>query len=174
MITNGRTLIQIEGEMIYIVDSITNVPHSAFEIYVSGCTRHCKGCQNEEIQAFGIGTPWVEWEKKNSRKYLNPLIKRIWILGGDLLCQSYEDIVYMIKNIRQKTDKELWLWTGETLDNILNNSDFKHIAKQFDYIKSGPYDANNTNSYEYPLDDGVTLKIIGDNQKIHKVSEILK
>lgn len=161
--------------MIYIVDSITNIPHSAFEIYVSGCTRHCKGCQNKEIQAFGIGTPWVEWERKNSKKYLNPLFKRIWILGGDLLCQSYEDIIYMIKNIKEKTDKELWLWTGETMENIKKNQDFLHIVRQFDYVKSGPFDIDNKESYEYTLSDGTKLKIIGNNQKVYKISEeILK
>ena len=154
--------------MIYIASSVMNIPHHALEIYVSGCTRKCQGCQNSYIQKFGYGTPWIEWNKKNSKKYYNSLVSKIWILGGDLLCQEYEDIVYLVNDIKKSTRKELWLWTGETLENIKKSKYLLDIALMFDYIKSGPYDINNKEKVTYIIEDR-ELEIAGSNQSIHRI-----
>ena len=154
--------------MIYIASSIMNIPHSALEIYVSGCFRHCKGCQNEYIQKFGYGTSWTEWNKKNKKKYLSPIVEKIWILGGDLLCQEYEDALFLIKDIRRETNKELWLWTGETMEGIKGKEPLFEIASLFDYVKTGPYQKENKEKKTYDI-NGVSLEIAGSNQELYKV-----
>ena len=109
-----------------------------YEIHLSGCTRNCKGCHNKELQSFQFGTDI------DLNKYLKKLRKRtkfydaICIMGGDLLCQDFEDaqgFAIMLRTAFPK--KELWLFTGEEIHLVP-----KWAKEIFDYIKTGPYIEN--------------------------------
>lgn len=111
---------------------------ATFEIYVSGCTRGCKGCHNTELSSFdyGLDTSIEEY----ITKILLPradLYDIIAVTGGDLLCQDSTEAEHLAKTLRQKfPNKEMWLFTGE--DEIENVPQW---AKEiFDVIKTGRYD----------------------------------
>lgn len=135
----------------------------AFEIYVSGCTHNCAGCHNPELQAYGVGKSWLKWYRLNKHNLKNSLVERIWVLGGDLMCQeipAYLDMVHDLKS----TGKELWLWTGKELDEIPKGYD---VLKHFDYIKTGRYQANKP-AYVVPV-NRMTITLASANQKIYDV-----
>jgi len=106
------------------------------ELYISGCTRNCKGCHNPELQEFSSG------EKLDIDEIIKKLLTKeqlfsiISISGGDLLCQKETEAISLVDALKSAfPNKEMWLFTGE--------SDFKNIpywAKdKFDVIKYGPY-----------------------------------
>lgn len=152
--------------VIRIASTEYNPNARALEIYVSGCTRKCKGCHNIELQDYSRGILWEEWLVKNNKKLHNPLIKRLWILGGDLLCQdiqSYHDMMSSFK----KHKLEMWLWTGCEYDKI--PSDFQ-IWKYFDVVKAGPYDCGDHkySFFNIVTDNGAfKLRLSGSNQQIY-------
>ena len=108
---------------------------STYEIHISGCTRHCKGCHNYDLQDFNFG------EELNLNKYIEKLKKRakfydaIAVLGGDLLCQDFFEAKTFAVTLRTAfPKKELWLFTGEEIHSVP-----KWAKAIFDYIKVGPY-----------------------------------
>lgn len=108
---------------------------STYEIYVSGCKRKCKNCNNQMLQDFDYGKSinisafFIDLKKRTD------LYEAIAILGGDLLHQNEQEALDFSNMLRTSfPNKELWLFTGEELDDIPN------WAKEiFDYIKTGCY-----------------------------------
>ena len=95
-----------------------NYPHRAVEIYVSGCTRACPGCHNPELQRYGVGKKWQRWLRDNTHRLhdeYSQLTDRIWVMGGDLLCQQPEDAVEFLRALRNASGPAVpvWVWTGE-------------------------------------------------------------
>ena len=144
-----------------------NYVYKALEVFVSGCTRNCPGCQNPELHEFGKGTPYKKWLKtfvKQKDRYLS-LVNKIWIVGGDLLCQDLElaeDFIAHLDNLIPLS-VQIVLWTGEeSLVNVPNEI-FQHV----DGVKLGSF-VKRTKSYEalYFEEDGssTTVKLAGNNQ----------
>ena len=152
--------------MIRIASSEYNPNAGALEIYVSGCTRYCRGCHNEELQDYSRGIPWYEWLELNKRKIESRLVKRIWFLGGDVLCQDLRSYHRMMRAFKE-FGLEMWLWTGCEYNRI---SDSYYIWDYFDVVKAGPYDVTSTKSSLYNLQTPAgkfRLKLAGENQCIY-------
>lgn len=107
--------------MLRIAGTEVNIDHSAFEVYVTGCTRGCLGCHNPELQGFGGGMKWTHWYRQNQGKLKDLPLMNVWILGGDLLCQYDEsDVVEFLKYLRRTVPEgtKLWLWTGGEFSEV--------------------------------------------------------
>ena len=116
-----------------------NFTHKALEVFVSGCTRNCPGCHNPELQKYGVGKKWQRWIRENAYRLqydYSMLVNKLWIVGGDLLCQPPEDVVEFLKALRKAAPSlQLIVWTGEQqLKNI--DDDVKALVDGF---KLGPY-----------------------------------
>lgn len=97
-------------------------------LFVSGCTIHCKDCFNTEYQDFCYGDTFNE----STIEYIllcvaNPNISGLSVLGGEPLEQDYT-LEKLLKSVKQKTNKSIWLWTGYTYEelshrqkNLVNN-----------------------------------------------------
>lgn len=121
----------------YIFPSFNPYDKPCFEIYISGCTRNCKGCHANELANFDYG------QEINIEEYIKTfLLTRsaffdiISITGGDLLCQNQDEALEFIEALYLAfPKKEFWLFTGE--------DDFKKIpdycTHYFDVIKYGSY-----------------------------------
>lgn len=108
-------------------------------LWLQGCTHHCKGCQNPETWCFNGGK---EFDAKAKDKLIEllklPYIKGLTLSGGDPL-DSYQDVYNLLVELKELfKDKDIWLYTGYTLDEI-ENSD-KHIVLDYiDYLIDGTY-----------------------------------
>lgn len=122
--------------MLTILSSEYDADRSTLEVYVSGCSRGCKGCHNPEAQKFGQGRRWPLWLRDNAFKLKSESVKSVWILGGDLLCHPTYEVVEFLRGLRKVIPhKPLWLWTGEMfLSNIPSE-----VCDYFEYIKTGTY-----------------------------------
>jgi anaerobic ribonucleoside-triphosphate reductase activating protein len=134
-----------------------NLNHKALEIYISGCDGYCKGCHNYELWDFNIGNPWYKF---NFNKILNPLVDRVWIMGGEPLLQEKKELQNFIYNVNMYTNnkKEIWIWTR--FNEIPNN-----LKQYISYVKTGEYKEDLPNYIE-PL---FGIKLASNNQKIIKV-----
>jgi anaerobic ribonucleoside-triphosphate reductase activating protein len=105
--------------------SIGNGEGIRTSLYVSGCNFHCNGCFNPETWDFNYGLPYTD---KTEEEILN-LIKSdrvdgLSLLGGDPLCQSYEDIELLLQLVLKVKDlgKNTWIWSGFTWEELMQTS----------------------------------------------------
>jgi len=108
----------------------------AYEIYVSGCSLHCKNCHNPELQWFDYGTDWKEMRDQVAADLLDMKgwYDCIAILGGDLLSQDRVIAKKFIEDLKIMTPVPFWLFTGYDVDKIP-----KWVWQYFDVVKYGPY-----------------------------------
>lgn len=159
--------------------SISNGPGVRTVLWVSGCSIHCKGCQNPESWSCDSGKPFDDSAKQELFNTLNkPYISGVTFSGGHPLeSKNVETIYLLIKEIREKfPTKDIWLYTGYTLERIFPKvitSDFnpdrvyrQQIVSMCDVIVDGPY-------IEEQRD--ITLPFRGSkNQRLIDVKETIK
>lgn len=134
-------------------------------LYVSGCRIHCKGCHNFEAWDFNSGKPFTEIEANEILESLKPNhIAGLSILGGEPfeLENQYEVWKLMDKVKKTLPDKNIWIYSGNTLEDLLAKYDhlpvFGLIMGLADILIDGPYLEAQRN---------VTLKFRGsENQRI--------
>ena len=112
----------------------------AFDIFVSGCTRNCYNCFNKAEQDFNYGNVITDNIFDSLICKINSnlsVIKKIRIMGGDLLCQDEEEALKFIVRIRRETALPIILYTGAEKKEIPN-----WCFGLFDGIKYGRYEYN--------------------------------
>lgn len=92
-------------------------------LYVSGCTRACRGCHNRETWDPCYGTPFTD---DTLARVLDgcdhPWVSGLSLLGGDPLYQSnQQEVLRLLKGFRGRfgRGKDVWLWTGCVLERDL-------------------------------------------------------
>ena len=126
-------------------------------LWISGCTHHCKGCQNRQTWDFDSGKTIDNDIKEKLISILKlPYIKGLTLSGGDPLC-SYDEVVELVKELKEiLPDKDIWLYTGFTMDII--KKAMPSILKYIDVIVDGEFIENKRD---------ITLAFRGSsNQKI--------
>ncbi len=113
-------------------------------LFVSGCSLHCKNCQNPQTWDKDSGIPFDE----NAKQEIFDELKKDYIAGitltGGHPLEHYnlDEVTNLCKEIKAKfPDKTIWLYTGFVYENLLE------LYKQnklpiFDYIDvlvDGPY-----------------------------------
>lgn len=131
-------------------------------IYVSYCTHSCLGCQNQKY--------WNDSGEKYlidvivDKLYTNPLTD-ITISGGDGLTVQYENTLELCKRLKNKGNKNIWLYTGYTYDDLFEIGK-DEILKYIDILVDGRFDVDKRN---------VTLKFRGSsNQRLVDVQKSLE
>lgn len=109
-------------------------------LWVAGCRHRCPGCQNPETWDFNGGYAF----DKEARDFLfNELgksyIDGLTLSGGDPL-YSVDEIIPLCKEIKEKFPKKnIWLYTGFTLEEIQASPSLKKILPYIDVLIDGPY-----------------------------------
>ena len=111
-------------------------PGLRISIYCAGCAHHCKGCHNPQSWDFGAGR-WMEVDD------LMEIIKadtisNVSFSGGDPLYQV-EAFTELARRIKTETGKNIWCWTGFTMEQIRSNSRLSMILPYLDVVVDGPY-----------------------------------
>lgn len=106
-------------------------------LFVQGCKFCCKGCFNKDTWDFNGGK---EWTKNIEDEFIDlckrPYIKAVSILGGEPLQQD-DDLVNLLKRIKEEVNKPISLWTGYKFNNI--PEDKKIILNYVDEITDGQF-----------------------------------
>ena len=111
-------------------------------LYVSGCKHNCNDCQNKETWDFKAGKPYTkDVEEILFDRIDKPYIKGLTLTGGDPLFNC-KDILPLLRRFRERfgDTKNVWLYTGFTMDEILSSTDEKcEILKLCDAIVDGRF-----------------------------------
>lgn len=102
-------------------------------LYVAGCPLRCENCHNSQFWDISSGT---ERTIEDVFAELNQDDCNISILGGEPLLQ-YEAVMELCKMIKERTPKTIWLWSGYTLDYILEH--YPDILQYANVLVDGPF-----------------------------------
>ena len=134
-------------------------------LWCSGCSLHCKECQNPQTWDKNSGVLFDEDARKEIFEQLNKsYISGITYSGGHPLePYNIKTITKLAKEIKEKfPNKTQWLYTGFIWENVKD----LEIIKYLDVLIDGPYIA---------LKRDITLKWRGSsNQRVIDVQQSLK
>ncbi len=88
-------------------------------LFVSGCTHHCKGCFQPETWAFDYGEPYTEETENQIVESLKPAyIEGLTVLGGEPLePMNQMEVVKLLRRIKAELpEKNIWIYTGYTYE----------------------------------------------------------
>lgn len=147
---------------------VTNGPGVRTTLFVSGCTNNCPECFNKDQQDFNYGK---KWDKETEEKFLSyvksPNVMGVSILGGEPMEQTMDrSLVELLKRIKGETRKSIWLWSGFTYENIIEDEKKREILECVDVLVDGRFvvDLRNLN-----------LKYRGsENQRVINVAKSLE
>lgn len=108
-------------------------------LWISGCTHKCEGCHNQSLWDFNNGKEFVGDIKERLFSILSlPYIKGLTLTGGDPLL-SFDDVFSLCKEVKKQfPSKDIWLYTGFTMDYISNN-EMSSILQYIDVLVDGKY-----------------------------------
>lgn len=159
--------------------SIANGTGIRVVLWVSGCSLHCKGCQNPETWNLNSGKLFDEKSKIELFDALDkPYIQGITFSGGHPLEDGNVETIYLlIKEIKENfPNKDIWLYTGYTLEQIfpfvitddfdINRFYKQEIIRMCDIVVDGKYIEELRN---------ITLKWKGSsNQRVIDIKKTLE
>lgn len=113
-------------------------------LFVAGCTKRCKGCQNPTSHDFNTG---VKLNKELLNDIFNniaerPYVQGITLSGGDPLeALNKQDTMYVIESFKQTfPHKDVWIYTGEMWEDIKKDFTEEWLLKYVDVIVDGRFD----------------------------------
>ena len=101
---------------------VANGPGIRVSLFVSGCTRGCKGCFNREAWDFSYGTKWSEASERELLAALAPdHIRGLSVLGGEPFePANVETVADIICKVRERYPaKDIWCYSGGVYETEL-------------------------------------------------------
>lgn len=133
-----------------IYGDTANGPGNRLTLFVSGCPHKCYKCFNSYTWDKHYGNEFTENVEdefiayfQRNEKYLNGLS----LLGGEPLAHYNVDKIIGIAS-RFKSifpHKDIWLWTGYTLEEVLSDLNKAKILKYIDVLIDGKYEDSKKN-----------------------------
>ncbi|AOG60348.1 anaerobic ribonucleoside-triphosphate reductase activating protein [Spiroplasma helicoides] len=118
-------------------ETISDGPGIRYSIYVAGCLHACPGCHNLLSWSFKVGK---EFDKEYEDQIINdlksnPLLNGVTFSGGDPMF-SAKEILALIKRIKQETNLNIWLYTGFTIEELIDQkNDNEDTLARFEILK---------------------------------------
>lgn len=111
-------------------------------LWVSGCSHHCKNCQNPETWNPEAGSKFDE----NAKNELFRELEKDWcsgitFSGGDPLFEgNRREVIDLSSEIKERfPNKTIWLYTGYTLKEINEESSMSEILPLLDVLIDGEF-----------------------------------
>lgn len=118
---------------------VANGPGIRTTIFVTGCTHKCHNCFNEEYQDFDFGDPWTQRETDEVIEDLKlDEVKGLTILGGEPF-QNEVDLLQVLRDIKKEVQKDIWIFSGYTYEEILKDQDKKKLLEECDVLVDGRF-----------------------------------
>lgn len=129
-------------------------------LWCAGCDLHCEGCHNSDWWNFDCGKPFNEEAMEILLKEIShPLIDGLTLLGGEPTADANIDTeIKIAKKVKEKfSDKNIWLYSGHKLEELLKNEKAKQLLTYCDVVVDGRFIESKRN---------ITLKFRGSTNQI--------
>lgn len=123
---------------IYTCD-IANGPGCRTSLFVSGCTHHCPGCFNEIAWDFNYGAEFDQRVQDQLIEVSRPVyIEGFTFLGGEPMELENQKALrpFMERIRRELPDKNIWIYSGYTYEELNDPKNCKCHGKDTDAILS--------------------------------------
>lgn len=120
---------------------IANGPGVRVSVFVTGCSHKCKNCFNQEYQDFKAGHQWTDATSRQIIEFLkDENISGLTLLGGEPM-ENLEliDLLKLIRKEKELENKDVWIYSGFTYEQILADSNKKELLDLCDVLVDGPY-----------------------------------
>lgn len=110
-------------------------------LFVSGCKHCCEGCHNRQTWNFKFGKPYTqEVEDILFDRIDKSFIKGLTLTGGDPM-YSADELIEVVKRFRERfgDTKDIWIYTGFTMDEIKSDEKMKSLADMCDFVVDGVF-----------------------------------
>lgn len=114
-------------------------------LWFAGCSHHCDGCHNQHTWDYNQGRRFLDddIQEKIYKEVSSEYIKGITLSGGDPLSQPDEnlkDLLEFLKKFKQDFPaKDIWIYSGSTYENDIQNPIKKSILEICDVMVDGPF-----------------------------------
>lgn len=119
-----------------IEDTTVDGPGFRTAIYAAGCPNQCPGCHNPESWDIEKGRPVSTEEILD--KVLADDFANVTFSGGDPMYQP-EGFAELARAIKEKSNKNIWCYTGYTFERILNNPRQVELLRHIDVLVDGKF-----------------------------------
>ncbi len=119
-----------------VEDTTVDGPGFRTSIYCAGCPNHCPGCHNPQSWDIANGT-------KTTIAEIMKIIEAapfsdVTFSGGDPMFQP-EGFASLARLIKERTEKNIWCYTGFLFENILKNKKQRALLELVDVLVDGPF-----------------------------------
>ena len=128
-------------------------------LFVSGCKHCCEGCHNRQTWDFKFGKPYTnEVEDILFDRIDKSFIKGLTLTGGDPM-YSADEVSGIVDRFRERfgDTKDIWLYTGFTMDEIQADGKMKSLVDKCDFVVDGIFKKN---------EKGTTIAFRGSRNQI--------
>lgn len=126
--------------MLYILDILedTTVDGPGFRtsVYCAGCPNRCPGCHNPQSWDIANGSPMHTAEILEI--ILADPFADVTFSGGDPMAQA-QGFAKLAAAIKEKSNKNIWCFTGFLFENLINNPAQRALLQQIDVLVDGPF-----------------------------------
>lgn len=127
----------MELSIIDVIEETTvDGPGFRTSIYCAGCQHQCPGCHNPQSWSRDAGH-MVPVETL-LQQVLDDPFSDVTFSGGDPMYQP-EGFTELARQIKEKSDKTIWCYSGFTYESILMNPKTNEMLRYIDVLVDGPY-----------------------------------
>ena len=120
-----------------IEDTTVDGPGFRTAIYAAGCPNKCPGCHNPKSWDINHGRK-VETEEI-VKKVLEDEFANVTFSGGDPMFQP-EGFAEVAKEIKARSKKNIWCYTGYVFEDLIKNSAQAHLLSFIDVLVDGRFE----------------------------------
>lgn len=119
-----------------IEDTTVDGPGFRTAVYAAGCPNQCPGCHNPESWDIKHG------QRVSTDQILDTILADpfadVTFSGGDPMFQP-EGFAQLAHDIKQRSRKNIWCYTGYTYENLLHNPKQVQLLKYIDVLVDGKF-----------------------------------
>lgn len=120
-----------------IEDTTVDGPGFRTAVYAAGCPNRCPGCHNPESWDINHG------HRMSTEEILKIVLADpfadVTFSGGDPMFQP-EGFAQLAHDIKQRSRKNIWCYTGYTFENLLHNPKQAQLLKYIDVLVDGKFE----------------------------------